>query len=182
MNFIEFVGFIISFLFFLVLIMRRTYERWKKTKFPEEGETAEEETSDHKQQLKDFLKSLDVDMEEIEEEKKRPMPPQVPPPAPFKEKPPAPKPLKPVGALVTAVDKQNFETHMDKRHLETKEEDRFAGAKIVSSYFREPAAADPYHIKKQAGRSAVRKPLYRVKNRQDMVILHEIIGRPKALR
>jgi hypothetical protein len=186
MDLIEFIGFVITFFIFVVLMLKRSYERWKRYQFPDEEEGGGE-PKDQEQQLKDFLKSLEEDMEEVKVE--RPLPPippkpkiiKPPPKAPV-EKPKPPKPLKPVGALATSVDKRTLATKVDKRHLETRIEDRFAGTTVVSDHFQQAPEYDPYRLKKKGKEARIRKLLGGLKSTKDMVLLHEILSRPRSLR
>lgn len=92
MTLIEFIGFLITLTAMTFLVFRNAWEQRRKRSHPEEYRS---EKDKQEQTLKEFLKSLDVDMketdeeepeeEEIEEIEYRPMPPPKPkalPPSP----------------------------------------------------------------------------------------------------
>ena len=84
MEFIEFLGFIITMIAMVFLLARRAREEKRRRANPE---AYEQEESEKEEELRDFLRSLDPNLE-LYPPKPPPPPPKVAPPPP-----PTPKPV-----------------------------------------------------------------------------------------
>lgn len=161
MNLIEFIGFIISFLAFLYLMFRRVFEDISRnSRSPEELRRKTEMKQEQK--LKEFLKSLEVDMEETEDYGEEPtpvrsLPSPIPPPKPALK--PAPVPFQ------------------IKSYSEKKEE--FHQPNIVSHRFQKNEH-DPYKIQSR-DEVATLKALLNRPQKQKLVIYKEIMDPPKSI-
>ncbi len=71
MNFVEFIGFVIVILAMFFILIRRAMEERRRRKYPELFEKEEQE---REKALKEFLRGLNVDVEEVEELKPEPPP------------------------------------------------------------------------------------------------------------
>lgn len=179
MNLIEFLAFIVSFGFFIFLIFKRAFENWKGRRHPSHDR---EEERDDGRRLKQFLKSLDEDMdaldeeEEEEEEEKKFVPmkkPQMPPLKPAYA-PPRTSSAPSTPPSITFITKVEKQAPMD---------DRFAGKQVVSSHYTPLSHHDPYSLSQMKnGTSRAYNLLRKLPSKQEMVILHEIIDRPKSLK
>lgn len=80
MTFIEFIGFIVTILALFFLLIRKSWEERKRRENPE---IYEEEEKDREKALREFLRSLNVEVEETETELEEPPPPEpIAPPSP----------------------------------------------------------------------------------------------------
>ena len=154
MSIIEFIGFVFSFALFIFLMFLRATGGLRRKTQPQDrlGEKSQEE------KLKDFLKALEGDMGEV-----------IPAPPPVKKqavRKPPPPPKVPVPQF---------------KPLESIEK-RFSGNTMVSSHYIDLAKATPYEVAIQTKPSRAHALLSQLKSKKDMVILNEIIGKPRAFR
>jgi hypothetical protein len=133
----------------------------------------EENSDDQAQKLKDFLRSLEDDMKEAPKPK-----PSVLPPVPKK------KVASPVQKPFSSVEKREFKSTIENRKLETavfKEyesyEDTYQVQKVSSHIGNAPA----YEVSGKEGISRADRLLSQLQSKKQMVLLHEIFGKPKGL-
>lgn len=183
MDLIQFIGFIVSFAAFVYLMFRRAFEKIKRNHPEEETEHGEENPE---KKLREFLKSLDADMEE-DHHLPEPLPPPpvekkniarpTPPRAPAKVYT-APEPL---GAFATESAARKVAAKAVRHMPETDMEEKFKGKSVVSSHYADLAKLEQrYEVYQKSATSRGALLLAKGHIKQDMVVLHEIMGRPKA--
>ncbi|MGZ3633861.1 MAG: hypothetical protein ACXWM7_06225 [Parachlamydiaceae bacterium] len=156
MNFIEFVGFV-AMLLFMVNAMR---DAKKRRENPEEFE---EEESEQAERLKAFLQSVSEDMQGISQSRpQKPVKPQQPVPTPKQRVIPPSKPVR--------------RDHAEQIH--TVYEDAYA-TKEMDPYAHPVTDAYGPTKKRTSRAEALMK---RWKDRKDIIVWHEIIGSPTALK
>ncbi len=181
MNLIEFIGFIITMIAMFAILVRRSMEERKRRKDPEAYEREEEE---REKALREFLRNLDVD---VEEPKKKPA---SPPPAPaVTEESPKPK-ARPSRTVRDNYEfasriKQYEETKgVQSRVFETeigqKEFDEIGQEIVTGDLFMQPGLG-AYEIgQPSSGTSRGAKILKRLERPSDIVIYHEILAKPRG--
>lgn len=161
MDLVEFIGFMISFGAFLFFILQPVVKEWKRSQHaPVDNQSQPDPSS----QLKEFLKALEGDEEEVEELIARPPPPPkkiVTPGAPLR----VPAPPKRGGDRIATMD-----------------ETRFEGGGVVSLQYQEKNRIDPYNLAPQKYSSRVHQILSSLSSKKEMVILKELLDPPKSLR
>lgn len=196
MNLIEFIGFIVSLLAMLVLMVKKRSDERRRRANPEEYERQEMEQAD---KLKSFLKSINEDMENDEH-----LNPEVHrkdhlSPASVGTFPQVPKQTSPSEPHRIAGDQGHykFTTKIEERKLQTNSEKhrlksslsgldknyKFStGSQTVSTDMIAQNERDAYSLKKPMRINRAAIVLSHLKSRKDMVILHEVISAPKGLR
>ncbi|MCE5319162.1 MAG: hypothetical protein LLG04_17595 [Parachlamydia sp.] len=179
------IGFIVSVFVMLFIIGRHVFSERRRQQHPEEAKLEERK---QKETLKNFLKSLDVEMDELDEEeemeaRRPPVIKKAPPPPPqIVQKPQPHRKVQDDFRFQTKVEQRRFETSVEQRRLETAVEKRKRdfGANIISQeLLRGPDAYSRALTKTQ-------KPSYgtnliaRIGSKKEMVILQEILNPPKA--
>lgn len=170
MDFFQFIGFIIILIFAFFLAYKRIKEERLRRKNPEKFE---EERREQQAKLKNFLKSLEVDMEEEEIPRPKPSPPPKPkPPAP------KPKPHRTVGnefSYKADLDKYKSKVDLEGFKYKTTLEDR---------YKRQPKPTDApaYEVAYKEGPPRIRTLLERLSSKKEMVLFQIIMEPPKGLR
>lgn len=166
MNLIELLGFVIVLAAMAIIMFKRAYEDYKKRKNPEEYE---EEERKKEEALKQFLKSLDIEVETEEEAE-----------AVIASEPPPPP-----GRSVA--DEFAFERPLEERHQASAIEDRLFSVALDKRYeiprkrvatpsMRMPSSRDAYLIE---GRSTHVWRLLKKGHLKDAILLREIIGPPR---
>jgi hypothetical protein len=187
MSLIEFIGFLISFAAMIFLLGKGVWDNRARRQNPEEYYR---KVRTKEQNLKKFLKSLDVhtededeDEDEIDEkeEAKAPAAKQAVPPSPFQ---------KPYQQRLLAEDQYHFQdrldhyqtqTAIDQRKLKIAIENRFKGdlsMNIVSADLRE---MNDYHAIVSEKPSRANRLINRRSSRQEMILYQEILNPPLAL-
>lgn len=160
MDIVELIGFLISFFAFVFLMFRRVM----RNRTTEE----EEEEVEQNKKLKDFLKSLDIEIEEEKEEKK---PVRLPPP---------PKPVKPLPHK--GFETYRFDSHMDSYKQQSAVETRKLQTKLQASLDEKGSkykeAVNEYHMIQKAKPSRARQIMTALKSPKEMIVLGEILRRP----
>jgi hypothetical protein len=191
MTFIEFLGFIISMAAMIFLFVKRGLDERKRRQNPE---AYEEELEKQDGKLRDFLKSLEMDMEQIDQIAPPPMPKKkVLPPPPPKIKPVAPLgyPKIPKRAVEGDYDLQaRLEHHKPKSDSEQRkikpsyEDYKAQDAQRVASQGLGERAELSYNVERQKNRPKSRgvQVLSSLKSKKDWMIIQEVLGQPIALR
>ncbi len=184
MDIFQFVGFLVSIAAIIFIFIRRALENWQRKHHPEEY-MAEARKKD--EALKRLMKDLGVEEEEeqIEEE------------VPIKHNPP---PLRPEnirsipqhtpGRIVQdefrfedRIRQRKLDTIVDKRHLQTSIEKRkplFSEDRLVSPDLK--YHKDAYAFTQRVTLSRGMKLISSLRSKKDMIILQEILDKPKSLR
>lgn len=180
----DLIGFIVSVFVMLFIFGRQIFSQRRRQQHPEEAEL---EDRKQKETLKQFLKSLDVEMDELDEEEEmeaRRRPPvlkkQPPPPPRIEEKPKTHRKVQDDFRFQTKVEQRRFETAVEQRRLETAVEKRKRdfGANIISHDLLH--AYDAYAHAKTQQPSKATNLVSKLGSKKEMVILHEILNPPKA--
>jgi len=182
-NFIEFIGFIITIVAMFVILIRRSMEERRRRQNPE---LYEQEEEDREKALRDFLRTMNLEVEEFPGEEEKPLPP--PPP---KTKPLPPKPsrtrrlVRDAYELESPLDEYERTQGVESRRLETEvgqTEFGEIGQDIVTGdLFMQPSLG-AYEIREGGEGSRVTKMLGQLSSPIDMIVYHEIIGKPRALQ
>lgn len=192
----EFIGFVVSMIALALLSYRRSREERRRREHPELYEHEERENEDA---LKKLLESLDVPEEEIPPELTHDKPlarPSTPAPRPIPVQRPVehsmyqtPKPIRTVKSdfrFQSTLDKKRQANPVEERRfasrIEGREKVRF-GKAVVSTDMGTPlAAVDSYKIIRREKRSRLEMMLQRLSSPRDMIVFHEVLMPPKALR
>lgn len=185
MTFIEMIGFVISLGALFVLAAKKAYDERRRRANPEEYEREEKAQAE---KLKAFLHSIDRDMEESEDFE--------PEPKPIHRKP-IPQHKQPQKLQQLAVNHGKVVSPIENRKLNVSIEKQKARPKSINDdVYNIPVGPsnatgvhkqrekDAYDIKKVGEIKSNRALdiISGLKSRKDMVILQEIIGKPKALQ
>ncbi len=179
MNIGDFIGFFIVLIaFFLSSVLQRRDKKRRK-EHPEEYEGEEGEQAEV---LKELLRSLDIGVEE-----------QTPPSPPKKPKtkpkpPPRPTVVKAAKTKRRVGDQFAFETNIENRYQESSIKERHldlaidehTGESHFSDRYEDVPHADIWKRGKRKGASRANRLLNEVSSLQDVIVLGEIIGPPKA--
>lgn len=189
MSLIEFIGFIISMAAMIFLLGRRVWEERYRREHPEEFK---EEKHKQEETLKHFLKSLDIDMEDEEEDahpKPRMEKPAVPPPPPPRA---IQAPAQQKSHRLLQQDQYKFKDKLDSYRQESQIENRklknsihdrykdYKGDRIVSPDMRYMAEA--YHAIVKPKPSRANRLVNRLYSRKDMIVYQEIMNPPVGMR
>lgn len=186
---LEFIAFTIAFLALTISFIKRRYDEYQQRQHPEryqaEGERAEAF-------LRNFLQSLDVDVEEGQKtppKKKQRPPPPTPARKAVRSQPKPKTTQRAVGKkfeFESSFDDYEKKTAIEERKLETHDvSERFQegyGEQIVSASFQtEETHKAAYAIKERKQPSRVAQLLTDRSSLRNMVIMHEIITKHAEL-
>lgn len=194
MDFSEYIGFIISFFALAFLLIQRYREERRRKLHPAEYAA---EKRKKEEQMKAFLKSLEVSPEE--EELPPPPPPRPLKPLLEKKKASPQNPLHDVAKArrivdddfafqskletykpKTAIEQRSFKTKIDDRYTHEQYKDPF-GTRIVSIDLQKKQAHDAYEVLNKQTSSRISKLLTGLPSKKDMVLLYEIFGPPGGI-
>lgn len=185
MDISEWLGFIISMLALLILFLRRGREGLQRKANPEEYE---EKKKQH-ETLKGFLKSLDMDIDEDEEEsasalnassstsKQKSETLEQP-----KKKYPQERIVKDEFSFKSSLEQYKPKTKIEERQFKTDIDDRYKniyGERIVSVDLRRDQS-QAYEVIRTESSSSISRLLKKLPSKKEMVLLHEIMSRPKG--
>ncbi len=191
MTFIEFIGFIISLLALIYLSARRAKEERRRRAHPEDY--AEEEAREQ-QAYKELLQKLELpippELEDIPSSQASAPPPAQPPRPPVHIKKPFVRPT--TGRTVrhgfefhSDIEDRKRQTAIEQRHIRSqvnlRDNKRFKPA-VASESMRVDTTGGAYTLGKHRGYSKARQLLEGLNSPGDIVLLHEIIGKPKSLQ
>lgn len=187
MTFIEFLGFLVMMFAFAILIMRRIFEERRRQMNPE---AYKQEQTEKEKALKEFLRTLQIDVEEGS-------PPPPPEPLPiseevdFIEETGTHRTVRKQFRLRSEIEKERDISVVGDREFKPRMEDRYErvhlGEGVVSSELaledlerRFPGVDRMFPGEEKAKPSRARALVSGLKSRKEMIILHEIIGPPKG--
>lgn len=179
MSFIEFIGFVISIAALFFLFIKRFLEDRRRAKNPEQFKEEPQE----RQALKEFLKSLEIDMEEDKKYSAH-QPPKAP------SQPPQPSSRQ---ASKSSLPARQKELVVEKRKAKAGYEDKYRDAyqdtytntyedRILSRRFQKQEKGSAYEIIEMDKATRVVNLLRGLKSPKDMILLNEIIGPPKGMQ
>lgn len=174
MNFIEFLGFIISVGAMVFLFVRQTYENYRRHKYPEQyAEEVKRKDDSLRQLFKEMnIEIEDEELEEDELEELLPRPPQqrVPPPPP-----PPPQKFRPAAVVKKSAAGLLQEQRATEEQFKEYSSERMNPTTVVSE-------KDAYALGKTARASKGKALVDGIRSRQDMFILKEILDAPRCDR
>lgn len=185
MSLVEFIGFIVSLAAMIFLIVKRVWDETQRRRNPEKYA---HETEEQEQTLKEFLKSLDMDLNS-----EKGVPPQHPSVAKPKKAVKTPYIASSSAPHKQKVDKFQFKSSLDDHHQETSIEKRTLKTsirdpyrdhieeEILSSEFRkgEKSAYEIINVRKKSRASKI---IHGLPSAKDMLVIKEIFGPPKSMR
>jgi hypothetical protein len=186
MDIFQFVGFLVSVAAIIFIFIRRALENWQRKHHPEEY-TAEARKKH--EALKQLMRDLGVEEqeeEEIEEEEIliKPNPP------PLRPENIRSIPQHTPGRTVQdefrfedRIRQRKLDTLVDKRHMQTEIEKRkplFSEDRLVSPDLK--YHKDAYAFTQRVTLSRGRKLISSLRSKKDMIVLQEILDKPKSLR
>lgn len=188
MNLIEFLGFIITMILVIYLSSKRAIEERKRQQNPDYYDDEEVEDNNIREMAR-LLNLSPEDAQALERELKGE--PAPPPPPPKKSNPP-PKPQKKKRVSRTLSDKYALHTNIEdfkqrskvaERKFDTKIEHRYEQPRqsVITDSLRVDPEHDPYAISHQK-KARINKLLDSLDSKADMILLHEILDRPKAFK
>ena len=164
MSVVEFIGFVVSIIAMFFLIIKRVYDEIYRRRNPEKYEE-EEELKD--QRLKEFMRTMHI---EDDEEERMPLPRNAL--KPLTLPPPTPKQIvKSKKAFKNPMESYKRETAVEKRKLESSNESRYGAA-----------IDDAYQFVRRSVPSRAEGIINTLPSRRDMLVIHEIFGKPLAMR
>jgi len=182
-NLIEFIGFIITILAMFVILIRRSMEERRRRQNPE---LYEQEEEDREKALKEFLRTMNLEVDEIPGEEERPPPPPPPP-----KKPPEPKPTRPRRLVRDAYELESslddyertsgIESHIRETEVGKTEFGQIGHDVTTGDLFMQPSLG-AYDIIAGVEGTRASHILSRLDDPTDMIVYHEIIGKPRALQ
>lgn len=185
MTFTEFIGFIVTMVFLTILFFKRLFEKRKQSLEPESYDREEE---DQRKNLKEFLRSLEGDMQEDEKRAHTQQPKRVqPPPPPVVQKKEIRPPRQPAserfqfkGKLEgrrpeSAIEKRGFKTNIEDRFYESFDE------RLLSSDFRS-SSTTAYELVHLSKTPRIKNLVRGLPSLKSMIVLKEIMGPPKGMQ
>lgn len=186
MSLIEFIGFIITMVLVIYLQSKRMVDDRKRRSNPEYYEEEEEGPT-----LEEMLGSMNLNPDEakaLERELRGPTEPPPPPHIPRsqiqKTKKKIPKrTLSDQYELHSKMEDFEQQTNIEKRKLNRPIEHRYEKKRkpVVSQGLRVDPYRDPYALERK-GENRIHNILKSLDSKQNMIILHEILDKPKALK
>lgn len=180
MNFIEFLGFIISLAALTFLFFKRFFEQRRRRLHPEQFEKEEEMQQEH---LREFLHSLDIDMQDSGQFNPPP-PPHVIPPLPPYSKKTIPQKSHRGSNEQSRSKREQYRSNAPLEKRKVKSKDSFYESfdeRLLSKDFR-TSSTTAYDVVKFEQTPRIQKMVTRLPSLKEMVVLKEIIGPPKSLR
>lgn len=171
MSLVEFIGFVISMAALIFLFFKRVSEERYRRQHPEE--IAEEE---HEKELalKEFMKTMHIDIGEEEKIVPPPKPvathPSRPPAIPIVKKNIPPKQAK------RKEEKEAFKPTYDREH------DDFEKRLLSKSFHKKSESSSAYEVKRLIYNSRGNDLIEALPSKRDMLIYREIFDKPLALR
>lgn len=185
MNIIELIGFLIAFIAMFMLLFRKAKEDRRRREHPEEYR---KEIEEQEKAIREFMKSIgqEVEFEEGEEAfiEEEPVAAPAPPPPPRKPET-SHRRVRENYKLETAIEDYRKKTAIEKRKFQPEiTESLFEdlGADIVSEELTSESLQRAYEIREEGKALRTNKVLNELRSPRDMVIIHEIFGKPKGIR
>ena len=181
MNLIEFIGFVIAIIALFAIMIRRSLDEKRRREHPELYEHEEE---DRERELKEFLRTLEIDVEE-------PPPPPPPAPPPPEEKPVKKRPARPKRLVRDAyelerrIEKYEKTKGIESRTLESEvgeTEFRELGQEIVTGDLFLQTGLGAYEIVEEQKSVRVAQLFENLEDPSQMIIHREVLGKPKAFQ
>lgn len=179
MDFLETLGFFLILLVLFIPIFKKTKDEVQK----EEKKIDPSLRKDKKNLLKEFLTSLDIDLEEEELPKN---PPPIPPPPPS-----SPTVKEHVSQLKEGCKEKfrfqnniaNYENKegISTRHLKSSIEKR-SSKDIVSERFQKGDFQEAYEKDKRTSTSSIRNKINFLDSKREAIIMYELFSSPVGLR
>lgn len=185
MTLIEFISFIITMILVIYLSSRRAAQDRKRQLNPEQYE--DEENANFQEMVR-LLNLSPEDAEALERELKGepappPPPPKAAPPKPRVQKKKVTRTLSDRYALRTNIENFKQRSKVAEREFDTNIEHRYETPResIITQNLRVAPEKDPYALKRK-NKVRINKILDSIESKKDMILLHEILDRPKALK
>jgi hypothetical protein len=179
MDLFELIGFIIMAVVLISPIVKKFKEekllRGNQTVF-DKGEQIEV-VKDREDVIKEFLKSIDLD---IEEEKKTPPSPPPPPPLPSR-KVSREEARNAKFAFKGQLSQRHQKSSIEDRHIETNIKDD-GGAHLVSKAIAEVPKNQAYSLKEHNPQSYIRTRIVDRESRRDLLLMYEVLSPPLSMR
>jgi hypothetical protein len=194
MDFDQIIGYVVTFLA-LIYFMRQS--RRKEATKSENSQDAVHEKHARAKKLKDFLKSLNDEMDDDDDDEIEKLPIKHKPlhknvVVPKKVVQPDYKPdlyhqksTIEDRRLKSSIEERKFQTSIENRHLRTNIESRYDdpyGKRTKILDLKSQADAPSYDVIGKSGGSKANEIMANLKSRKQMIILQEIISPPKSLR
>lgn len=184
MDFSQILGFLITIAAILYMFIKRAKDRHERS------HTDEDDTHDEPHQaekLKDFLKSLEIDMDESKDFKSAPKSKvSKPKPSPIYSEMPRPK-----HKAETFQEEFNFKTDIENFKMKTNIEERKLKIGIKNDYeenYGEHLLSTQFRGEKIKGLIGYKRPskikrlIHSLPSKKDIVLLHEVLDKPKGLK
>lgn len=180
MDFSEIIGFLIAVAALIYMFIKRAQDARRRSENKEE-----DEEHGHEDRLKDFLKSLEIDMDESEDF--RP-PPKVSKPKPvpvYREEPriiEKKKPLHEDFKFRSDLEDFQMKTNIEERKLKVNIKNRYEanyGDHLVRPEFRGEKMPHLIGYKKA---SRIKNLIRDLPSKKDLILLHEILEKPKGFK
>lgn len=188
MSIVEFIGFIVSLVAILLIMLRRNWEDRQRKNHPERYN----DEADQEDALKNFLRALEGDMEEGKEISKKYSESPLPP-LPILHKEEEEIPLERTHRTVAddfqfqaKLDRFQRQSAIDSRHIKlditSNRFEKFQGNQVVSQDMKGFSRETTYDIIDKVTTNRAREILTKPKTLQDMIVIQEILGPPKGLQ
>ena len=172
---VEFIGFFIAIFFLVAASLRK---RWEDRDRQEHPENYKEEPAQEQQLLRELLKEMNVELEEE---------PQQPPDPPVKQVAPPAPPTAPARKRVS--EDYDFHSNIESRSKETHIEDRTLNIHVGDEWkknlgqldLQDNPKQDMYEFHRERSKARAKQLLEGLDSKQDMILLHTILGPPKGL-
>lgn len=176
MSIIEFIGFVIAMGAMTFLFFKRYREERNRRLNPQEYARRQRE---QEEDLRKFLRSMNIDVEEEELEPPEPpsqqRPPPIPKQAPIRKPWTNPAPTREMD-FASTLDHYKKESAIERRKLKTDIENR-AFVPLLSG-----SKAESYEVIRRKSVSRGAALIQTLNSPQDMFIVNEIIGKPLSMR
>lgn len=188
MTLLEFIGFIVSMLALAVLMIKKVLDERHRRANPELYEREEQEQAER---LRAFLNAVHDDMQSDTlspqpKERVRETPYEISRQQPYQQKSPK-RTVKDEFAFSSPIADRKLTSNVEKRKLKSTFDDTYHGPgsdRVVSRDLAPPSAKDAYQLKpaRSFGPNRALKTISHLKSRRDLIVIHEILDKPKGLK
>lgn len=188
MDFTQVVGFLVTMAAILYMFVKRAKDVHKSRHTHEEGHLEEHEQAER---LQDFLKSLEVDMDESQDFKplpkqkvSHPEPPPKPPEATLKPKPAYnQESFNDEFKFRSGLDNFQTKTNIDERKLKINIKNKYGaddyGEHLLSPEFRGEKIPELVGYRRA---SSIKRLIRSLPSKKDILLIHEVLDQPKGFK
>lgn len=189
MTLLEFIGFIVSMLALVVLMIKKVLNERNRRANPELYEREEQEQAER---LRAFLNAVHDDMQSDTPspqpgERVRATPSYSPPREQPNQQKPSKRTVRDEFTFTSSIADRKLSSTVEKRKLKSSLDEKYHGLgsdRIVNTDITSSPVRDAYQLKPARSFASNRalKTISHLKSRRDLIVIHEILDKPKGLK